>query len=230
LLVVFILKKMMINSSRPAISICELTVSFEGRTLFNSFDLELNTGEKVALAGRSGSGKTTLLRSLLGFQQLQTGRISIAGLMVNTDNVATIRRYINWLPQQSEPGADTVDEALCLPLEFKNNHAEEAHFAESCLREVLAQVGLDTLDLNTETNRLSGGEKQRLAIARALLLDRPIWLVDEPTSSLDAETKAMVMNCILGSNERTVLAISHDAEFLARFDRVVHVGRANDHE
>lgn len=220
----------MINNTQPAITISDLRISFEGRTLLSGFDLELAAGEKVALAGRSGSGKTTLLRSLLGFYLPEVGTLSVAGLQVNATNVATIRRCISWLPQQSEPGADTVYEALCLPLEFKNNHSAEARFADSRLREVLAQVGLDALDLNAETSRLSGGEKQRLAIARALLLDRPLWLVDEPTSALDAETKAMVMNCIFNSSERTVLAISHDAEFLAHFERVVHVGGESDHE
>jgi ABC-type transport system involved in cytochrome bd biosynthesis fused ATPase/permease subunit len=220
----------MLNSSTPAISIQGVRVSFEERTLLSDFDLELRNGEKVTLAGRSGSGKTTLLRALLGFYTPALGELSVAGLPVDAAHVATVRQRISWLPQQAEPGADTVREALCLPLEFKNNHANEGHFTEQHMQQALQQVGLEALDLGSEASRLSGGEKQRLAIARALLLDRPIWLVDEPTSSLDAETKAMVMHCILNSPERTVLAISHDDEFLARFDRVVHVGKQVDHE
>jgi putative ABC transport system ATP-binding protein len=222
--------EMIKNSSVPAVSLRNVSVSFEGRTLLRAFDLELGAGEKVVLAGRSGSGKTTLLRALLGFYVPDAGTVSIAGLELNADTVAAVRQRISWLPQQAEPGADTVREALCLPLEFKRNHASAANFKDARLQAVLQQVGLEAIDLESETSRLSGGEKQRLAIARALLLDRPLWLVDEPTSSLDAETKTMVMDCILGTAERTVLSVSHDTEFLARFDRVVHVGGQSTHE
>jgi ABC-type transport system involved in cytochrome bd biosynthesis fused ATPase/permease subunit len=215
-----------INSSTSAISIRDVSVSFGGRKLLSGFDLELKLGDKVALAGRSGSGKTTLLRALLGFYVPEMGTVSAVGLCVNAANVAAIRQSITWLPQQAEPGADTVREALCLPLEFVSNDAMTDHFTDSRMQEVLQQVGLEDIALGSESSRLSGGEKQRLAIARALLLDRPLWLVDEPTSSLDAETKTMVMDCILGAPERTVLSISHDEEFLARFNRVVYLGGA----
>ncbi|WPJ94036.1 ATP-binding cassette domain-containing protein [Coraliomargarita algicola] len=217
------------NSSVPALMIRELSIFFEGRPLLSDFSLELRAGEKVALAGRSGAGKTTLLRALMGFCVPAAGSLSVAGLAVDAANVAAVRQCINWLPQQAEPGADTVREALCLPLEFKRNQALAARFTDVKLHEVLQAVGLAALDLAADARRLSGGEQQRLALARALLLDRPVWLVDEPTSSLDAETKTAVMDCILASPERTVLAISHDAEFLARFNRVVRVGEDGQH-
>jgi putative ABC transport system ATP-binding protein len=219
----------MIHSFTSAISIRGVSVTFGGRQLLSGFDLELKPGEKVVLAGRSGSGKTTLLRALLGFYVPDVGTVSVGGLHVSATNVASVRQWLGWLPQQAEPGADTVREALCLPLEFKSNNEIAGGFSDLRLQEVLRQVGLERIDLESESSRLSGGEKQRLAIARALLLDRPIWLVDEPTSSLDAETKVLVMDCILGATERTILAISHDEEFLRRFDRVVYVDGGSQH-
>ncbi|MBT62205.1 MAG: hypothetical protein CML13_03240 [Puniceicoccaceae bacterium] len=99
----------------------ELSLSFERRTLLSGFDLEIGAGEKVVLSGRSGSGKTTLLRALLGFHMPATGSLSVAGLPVDAAHVAALRQGISWLPQQAEPGADTVHAALCLPLEFSCN-------------------------------------------------------------------------------------------------------------
>lgn len=193
----------------------------DGSILFS--DLSLVFGrERTGLVGRNGSGKTTLLRLIAGLSAPVEGAISRAG-------------SVAWLEQRGEPApgetaAETLGVAAALAV-LERILAGEGTAAdldaadwtlENRIGEVLAEVGLEGLDLSRETASLSGGEQTRLRLA-ALLLDPPdLLLLDEPTNHLDRDGRGRIAE-VLGRWPGGVLVVSHDRALLRRMDRIVEL-------
>lgn len=185
------------------------------------FSLQVSAGEKILLLGHTGSGKSTLISLLARFHDPQQGRVLLGGQPVACYSESTLRAQMSVLSQPVQLFAGTVADNLALA----NVSADEADMAS-----VLAAVRLD-MELGEEPlaysigesgSRLSGGQRKRLALARALLRDAPILLLDEPTEGLDAATEAAVVENVLRLYpERTLVMISHHLQTAALFDRVV---------
>lgn len=205
--------------SEPVLSISGLSVRHAGRCTLQNFALTLARGEKVALAGPSGCGKTTILRCALGLLVPAEGGIRILGKEMNRHTVWDLRRHLGYVAQEPDLGAGSVREAVERPFRFRANAGSRDRL--DLLPDCMERLGLAATLLKQDIASLSGGEKQRVAILSALLLDRPILLLDEASSALDAKSKQRVVEVMREMKDRTILSVSHDTEWLDFSDRVV---------
>jgi putative ABC transport system ATP-binding protein len=194
----------------------DLTVELSGRTILKGIDLRLEAGEKVVLRGPSGSGKSSLLKAILGVLPVASGRILYNDAEVGPDNIRAFRRHVAYVAQEPVLGGETARDALLLPFTFRHRRHTEPSSRQ--IDHVLGQLGLSDSLLKQAATSLSGGEKQRLALARALLLDVRLFLLDEITSALDPESQVRIVST-LTSGELTVLAVTHGGAFDRNFGR-----------
>ncbi|WP_329553999.1 thiol reductant ABC exporter subunit CydD [Streptomyces sp. NBC_00696] len=204
-----------------------VTVRYPGRSVDAVSDVSftVDPGETVALVGPSGSGKSTLLNALLGFVRPAEGRVSVGGVDLADVDLERWRSRIAWVPQRPQLYAGTIAENVRLARPAADDTA---------VRRALADAGaLDFVDalpegigsvLGEDGAGLSAGQRQRLALARAFLADRPVLLLDEPTAALDGATEAEVVEAVRRlAVGRTVLLVVHRPALLAVADRVVRV-------
>jgi ATP-binding cassette, subfamily B, bacterial len=191
--------------------------------LFDGFSLAIAPGTKVGLVGRSGGGKTTLTRLLLRFADLESGHILIGGQPIDRVSQASLRRTIAYVPQDPSMFHRTIADNIRVgrpeaPDADVRRAAGLAHAAEFI--ETLP-AGYETL-VGERGVKLSGGQRQRIAIARAILKDAPILVLDEATSSLDSESEALIQDALLTLMEtRTAIVIAHRLSTVRRMDRLI---------
>ncbi|MFC0628430.1 thiol reductant ABC exporter subunit CydD [Kribbella deserti] len=202
------------------LSLRGVTVQYPDRAepTLEGFDLDLHAGEVVALAGASGAGKSTVFAVLLGFVAPAAGSVQVGGTAAEEYDARAWRRLFAWVPQR--PGLLEGDIAHNVRLGRPDaSHAD--------VRRALELAGAAELDpaqaVGEQGQLLSGGQRRRVALARALITDAPVLLLDEPTAGLDAETEATVLEYLRASG-RTVLLVAHRPALLAAADRVVTVG------
>lgn len=208
-----------------------VTVRHAGRAepSLDAMSLTVEPGETVALVGPSGAGKSTLLDVVLGFAAPQEGgSVRVGGRPFAALDLEAWRSRIAWVPQRPYLFAGTIAE---------NVRLARPGASDAAVREALRDAGADGfvsglpqgLDtpLGEDGAGLSAGQRQRLALARGFLADRPVLLLDEPTAALDGETEAGVVDAVRRlAAGRTVLLVAHRPALLAVADRVVHVGTA----
>jgi len=189
----------------------------------SGLSLTVAPGEKLALVGPSGAGKSTVFQLLLRFYDPVAGSVRIDGADVRTADPVDVRRRVALVPQEPAIFAASVRENV----RYGRPDATDAEVAAACeaafATEFVAKLpeGYDTY-LGERGVRLSGGQRQRLAIARAILADRPILLLDEATSALDAESERMVQLALERlMRGRTVLVIAHRLATVRDADRIV---------
>jgi putative ABC transport system ATP-binding protein len=187
-----------------------------GRALLHGVDLSLGEGERGVIAGPSGSGKSTLLKVIVGGYAGFSGEVRVAGQALTSQSLMQVRGTVAYVGQEPVLGADTVREALLLPFDFKA-HGDGTP-TESQLHDVMSRLRLPHALLDRSASRVSGGEKQRVVIARALLLGKRVFLADEFTSALDPESREAAMDA-LGAPGHTVLSVTHDEAWAERCDR-----------
>ncbi|MGW9426400.1 thiol reductant ABC exporter subunit CydD [Streptomyces decoyicus] len=210
-----------------ALAVEELVVRHPGRTADSlpAASFEVRPGETVALVGPSGAGKSTLLSVLLGFTEPHAGRALVDGRDIASLSPESWRQRIAWVPQHPHLFAGTIAENVRLT----RPDADDA-----AVRTALGDAGaLDFIDalpdgmatrLGESGAGLSAGQRQRLALARAFLADRPILLLDEPTANLDGATEEAVVAAVRRlAVGRTVLLVVHRPALLAVADRVVRL-------
>jgi len=197
------------------------------RVVFHGVDATIKAGEIVVLVGRSGSGKSTLLNLISGIDRPSSGSVVVAGIdlgaldeqartLFRRRHLGFIFQFFNLIPLL------TVEENLLLPLEL-TQQADAAGRARAAA--LLARVGLADR-ARSYPDRLSGGEQQRLAIARALVHEPELILADEPTGNLDAETAGGVLDLLDGlarEMRRTVVMATHSREVVGVADRIFSV-------
>ena len=192
----------------PLFEIKNATVRWGDATVLDQLSLSIRQGEKVIIRGPSGSGKSTILRLLLGFTQPTEGEIRFGGVRLDPAEAWKLRREVAYVNQAPNPGLQTAEEALGILSGLKACKRQP----EACeIAEALRVFGLSPAILPQSGSSLSGGEKQRLALAGALLLERPIFVLDEPTASLDEANKRRVADFFLGQcQEQTAVIVTHD--------------------
>lgn len=162
------------------------------------------------LMGPSGQGKSTLLRLLVRFEEPQQGRIVLAGQDIHELEPQILRRRVGLVQQSPIMGAPTVRAALTLPFLFARN-TDMTRPDDALLRQRLDAVRLHEVSLDAEAAALSLGQKQRVALARTMLLKPEVLLLDEPTSALDANSRQAVEAEVEAANRAgtTVIMITH---------------------
>lgn len=206
--------------SSAAVEIQNLKLTFNSKTVLEGFSLAVAEAETVVLAGPSGCGKSSILLCLLGFLTPESGAISLQGTPLTPETVWAIRRQVAYVPQEPDLGTGSVQQWLDQMLSFQANTGVSGELLTGRLH----AVGLTETLLEQPAEKLSGGEKQRVALATALLLQRPILLLDEPTSALDPSSRDKVYHLLRQLTETTVLMISHDEHPRLDFaDRIVQL-------
>lgn len=193
------------------------------RPVLEELSLTLDPGERVALVGPSGAGKTTIVNLLLRFLDPERGRVTVAGRDLREYRQADVRSVISVAGQESYLFASTIRENVRLARPDAGEPEIEEALRRARIWDWIAQLpgGLDTR-VGERGRELSGGQRQRILLARALLADASVLVLDEPTAHLDPDTaRALVRDVFAETRGRTVLLITHRSEGLELVDRVV---------
>ena len=206
-------------TQRPSLELSDISFSYANETILNNLSAHLQGPSLIALTGESGSGKTTLLAILLRFLQPK-GNIKISGQLLSQLSEKQLRSYLAYVPQGSDLISGTLKENLCLGREFSDPDLWGVLQAVQ-LSEVVKKLGGLDYALGEDGSGLSGGQMQRLALARALLSDPGILLLDEPTSNLDKDTEVALVDLLkTWSKERLIIAVAHRPALIQAADQV----------
>jgi iron complex transport system ATP-binding protein len=207
----------------------DLAIDFNGVSLLRNVDLSVASGEMVGLIGPNGAGKTTLLRVLGGLRRPDAGRVQLDGQPVEQLGARQLSKLIAYLAQGGEAHWPMRVEALIALGRLPHRQM----FGGSCLDDQAAvERALISADVATLRHRtmahLSGGERARVLLARALAVEAPLLLVDEPVAALDPLHQLRVMEFLASAarNDTGVIVVLHDLSLAARFcDRLVLIAR-----
>jgi putative ABC transport system ATP-binding protein len=185
-------------------------ILFENIKVLSGFNLIVKKNQKVLLRGKSGTGKTTLLKMLLGFTKPSEGTIYFRNRTIDSKTCWEARKEIAYVVQDTDLGEGKVKNLLDEIFSYRANK-EKLDYEK--LQTFMQELDLEDAILEKNFQELSGGEKQRIGILIALLLNRDIYLLDEVTSALDAKLKKKVADYFLAREDWTLLIISHDREW-----------------
>jgi len=189
--------------------------------------LEIYKGEITCIVGRSGGGKSTFLKLLNNMISSKKGKIKFKGKNIEEYNPIKLRREILMLPQNPVIFSGTIRDNFTITLQYNDLELQN----DQRYNELLKKVGLSNQNLDSSAEKLSGGEKQRLALARILLLDPNTLLLDEPSSALDEETEELIIDMVVNFiNEKngTLVMVTHSKEIAKRYaDRIITINEGS---
>ncbi len=204
----------------------QISKSYKNKKIFDNFSLRIHEGEYVCLSGESGSGKSTLLNIIGLLEQADEGTVDLCeqlDVKVNSKQARQLlSKKISFLFQNY---ALVENQTIGYNLEIacgqlKLSKREKVQMK----RDALERLKLD-FDLKTKIYQLSGGEQQRIALARVLLKDSELILADEPTAALDIKNRDLVLECLKDLNRKgkTIVMVSHDPYVINQADRVIYL-------
>ncbi len=191
-----------------------ITLQFKDKVLYNNLSFHIKAKENVCLQGASGIGKSTLFKVLLGYQPIKSGEIWIDRHLLNKENINVIRQKIIWIPQKFNMSIQNGVELVRL-LDLQNQFQK--------IKDFMQILQLENQLLYNPFQELSEGEKQRLIMATCLCMDRPILLLDEPTSALNEKLIQILIDLINKKTDKTIFSISHNTTWLDNVDRIIQL-------
>jgi ATP-binding cassette subfamily C protein CydCD len=214
----------------PGVRLRQVTAGWGESPALRDLDLDLAPGTRLGVVGPSGSGKSTLAALLMRFLDPVSGRVDLDGAPMPSLSLDVVRRRVGLVADDPHVFASTVLENVRLA-----RPTATAADVEQALRSVHLGPWLDRLPEGLDTllgdghAQVSGGERARLGMARAVLADCPVLVLDEPTAHLDSSTASAVADDLLGSTaERSVVWITHGTVGLDRVDQVLDLGRVRE--
>lgn len=193
----------------------------QAQPALNNLSLNIAAGQHIALLGRTGCGKSTLLQLLTRAWDPQQGEILLNGMPLTQFDEQTLRQTISLVPQRVHLFSATLRDNLLLAKPDASDEALSEVLRRTGLEKLLEDAGLNSW-LGEGGRQLSGGELRRLGIARALLHDAPLMMLDEPTEGLDATTESQVLELLADvMRHKTLLMVTHRLRGLARFNQII---------
>ncbi|AKB79751.1 YbbL ABC transporter ATP-binding protein [Methanosarcina horonobensis HB-1 = JCM 15518] len=197
-------------------------IAFGNKKVLSNFSLCIPKGKKVLMKGKSGTGKSTLFKTLLGFEKLSEGSVYYRGMPLNPQVAWQVRKEVAYISQDTDLGEGPVK---ALFEEVHSYRPNREKMDSEKLHTYMSELELEKDILEKSFENLSGGEKQRIGILIALLLERDIFLLDEATSALDSGLKKKVADYFLKHGDWTLFIISHDREWEREEVEIVDVGK-----
>ncbi len=191
-----------------------ISVNFEGTQILNNVNIHISKGEKVCFSGISGRGKTTLLKLIQGHISQYEGTVSINGTELTSTSAKQIRDYVSWLPQNINLPVNNGAELITL-LNNDNKTSE--------IEKWLQKLGLEPAILLKNFKKVSGGQKQRIITAICIALNKPVLIMDEPTSSLDDESIHLLINVVNSLSDTTIISASHNKLWVNNSEKVIEL-------
>jgi putative ABC transport system ATP-binding protein len=198
----------------------QVNVVKQDNVILKDINLTIHKGDRILLKGESGSGKSTLIKSLLYYEYFQ-GRILFNGKAITRKNLCHYRWQSGYISQTEPKFNENVRDFLKLPYKFKSN--KTLIFDSQKIPQLLKKLNFEEKVLDKHFSELSGGEKQRLLILQMLMLNRPIYLLDEVTSALDKKNIRAAVSLITGDETRTILSVSHNQEWEDHCSRLIKI-------
>ncbi|WP_461219272.1 peptide cleavage/export ABC transporter [Lapidilactobacillus salsurivasis] len=222
----FIEKRTITDASMLAGDITVDNVSYKygfGRKTLDGITLTIQAGSKISFVGVSGSGKSTLAKLLISFFDPTEGNIRLNGVDVRQVDKSTLRQRINYFPQQPYVFAGTILENVMLGARDGVTQADVLKAVEMAeIRKDIESMPLNyQTELTSDGLTISGGQKQRIALARALLTDSPVLILDEATSSLDVLTEKRIIDNLMKMRDKTIIFIAHRLSVAERTDKII---------
>jgi manganese/zinc/iron transport system ATP- binding protein len=205
------------TADAPAVEVADLTVAYREQPVLWDVDLDVPTGVLMAVVGPNGAGKTTLIKAILGLVRPAAGRILVRGRPY-----AAERRAVAYVPQRGTVDWDFPTSVLDVVLMGRYGAVgwvrRPGRRERERARDALAQVGMDAL-ADRQISQLSGGQQQRVFLARALVQDAEVYLMDEPFQGVDATTERAVVELLreLRAQRKTVVAVHHDLQTVREY-------------
>ncbi len=210
---------------RGALSFEQVVTQYDGVEVLRGIDLSVRPGENVAVVGPSGAGKSTLISLVMRAQDPVSGRVLLDGVPLPDLDLADLRTWVTVLHQDAVLLAGTIRENIALGDLGASPERIEAAARAANAHDFIMELpqGYDT-PVGERGGTLSGGQRQRIAIARALLRNSPVILLDEATTGLDPEATTLVLDALDALvRDRTTLTVTHQAEAAMRADRILWV-------
>lgn len=212
-----------LGRARGEVAFEHVTFAYDGEAVLRDFNLSASPGEVIALVGPSGAGKTTVAGLLSRFYDPQEGRVCIDGHDLRSLTLASLRRNMALVDQETFLFNDTIANNIRYAVPQASDEQVREAARQAYADEFISQLpeGYQT-SIGDRGLRLSGGQRQRLCIARALLTDAPVLILDEATSALDTESEAMVQKALQNlMRNRTTLVIAHRLSTIMNANRIV---------
>ena len=216
-----------LKTTRNDITFKDITLKYENKTVFNKFNLKIKGGTVNGLMGPIGSGKTTMLKMMAGIVDYE-GDILIDNQNLKQSTYESIVEHIAYIPQHPK----LFNRTVYYNINYGSNYTKDE------ISKKLAALGLtpfidslaEKLDtvVGKEGNKLSGGQKQFVSLIRAIIQNKTIFLLDEPSSSLDTVNKNIFINLIKNIKDKTIIISTHDKQIKPLFDRIINIGKHTD--
>lgn len=207
--------------TKPQLTVSNLMFRPEDQKILKDVTFSVNKGERIIITGPSGSGKSTLLKIIASLISPTEGIVKFNGDNIFSKDILAYRQKVSYFFQNATLFDQTVYDNVSFPYLIRNEEFDKV----KCVQ-LLNRVKLDESYLDKPIKELSGGEKQRIALVRNLLYEPEVLLLDEVTSSLDAENKKIIYSILdelNAKNDITMLSVTHDEEEIQQADRVLTI-------